>query len=258
MFDLVTDKYFSEYEKQVSDDILAKLPKGDLTQFDVDKFNFYSSVASVYSSKIEGEDIEMGDYLKHKDGSAKFKPQYTKRVDDLFKAYQFAQKKPLTAENFLKAHAILSKNYLVASQRGQIRQVIVQVKDEQNRILYVGASPQTVKREFDKLFSDIDALKGGLSTQQSFYFAAFIHLLLLNIHPFTDGNGRSSRLLEKWFLSEHIGKKAWFIPSEKYYYHNLNAYYSNLQRLGWEYEGLNYDNCLPFLLMLPSALDMPQ
>ena len=79
-------------------------------------------------------------------------------------------------------------------------------------------------------------------------------LLFLKIHPFNDGNGRTSRLLEKWFLAQKLGEQAWYIQSEKHYYKNLNDYYKNLQRLGFEYETLDYDRCLPFLLMLPASL----
>jgi hypothetical protein len=51
-----------------------------------------------------------------------------------------------------------------------------------------------------------------------------------------------------------LGERAWFIASERHYYRNLNDYYRNLQRLGLEYEYLNYERCVPFLLMLPQSL----
>ncbi|MBL0098191.1 MAG: Fic family protein [Bacteroidetes bacterium] len=34
-----------------------------------------------------------------------------------------------------------------------------------------------------------------------------IHLVFVKIHPLNDGNGRSARLIEKWFLAQKLGKK---------------------------------------------------
>jgi len=53
---------------------LGQVPKGLQDAFDdlqdaeisTDTFSFYTSVSSVYSSKIEGETIELDSYIKHK------------------------------------------------------------------------------------------------------------------------------------------------------------------------------------------------
>lgn len=87
-----------------------------------------------------------------------------------------------------------------------------------------------------------------------FYYASLIHLVYVKIHPFNDGNGRTGRLLEKWFLSAKLGGKAWYIGSEHYYYNNLQAYYNNLSKVGLFYDELSYEKSIPFLLMLPNAL----
>jgi Fic family protein len=256
MFKIIFDKYLPEFESQIDFDLARSMPKGETPLFTNDSFSFYTSVASVYSSKIEGEPIEADSYMKHQYMGVKFQPNYTKKTDDLFKAYSFARKSRLNTKNLFKAHKLLTKNILHKSQQGVIRQGDIQVLDEKEQINYVGTNKFNVSSEFEKLFADIEFLLAEqLTTIEKFYYAAVIHLLLLKIHPFNDGNARTARLIEKWFLSEKLGENAWFIPSEKYYYQNLNDYYRNLQRLGFEYETLEYERCLPFLLMLPSSLN---
>jgi Fic family protein len=253
---LLSDKYFSEYQTLLNRDLSDALPIGEKPVFAPDSFSFYTSIASVYSSKIEGEDIDLNSYSKHRFHKSPYKPIYTKKIDDLFDAYTFAEKSELNLKNVLKAHALLSKNLVKTAERGKIRHGIEQIIDNQTgNIVYVATDPKNVKSEMNKFFADIDfLLSKSLTTNESFYYASLIHLFLLKIHPFSDGNGRSSRLLEKWFLARKLGEKAWFLKSEQHYYNNLPDYYRNLQRLGWEYETLNYDRCLPFLLMLPQSL----
>lgn len=257
MFKEKFEKYFNEFEKQLAaNNFSLELPNVEVPAITTDTFSFYTSVASVYSSKIEGEQIEADSYIKHKFMGVKFQPNYTKKTDDLHKAYTYASKNTLNTENLFKAHALVTKNLLHKSQQGIVRIQVVQVQDENGRILYVAAAPANVHLEFRKLMEYIEyLLSEDLTIQECFYFASVIHLLLLNIHPFYDGNGRTSRLLEKWFLAQKLGEKAWYIQSEKYYYQNLNDYHRNLQRIGFEYETLDYARCLPFTLMLPASLN---
>ena len=257
MFKIIFEKYFDAFEKQLKDNNFSlDLPIGETPVFTTDSFSFYTSVSSVYSSKIEGEEIELDSYMKHRFMKKEFLSNYTKKIDDLHLAYSFARNNILNSKNILQAHSILTQNILSKTSRGTIRTENEYVTNEHGQIEYVATNPLNVKTEIQKLFSDIQKLlKKDISETQTFYFAIVIHLIFLKIHPFEDGNGRMSRLLEKWFLAQKLGEKAWYVPSEKYYYQNLNDYYRNLQRLGWGYESLNYDRCLPFLLMLPSSLN---
>ena len=128
------------------------------------------------------------------------------------------------------------------------------MQQQTNRIQYEAAPAFKVKKEYENLWNEISSLiDETLSIEEGFYYAALIHLVFVKIHPFNDGNGRTARLLEKWFLSAKLGEKAWYIGSEYYYYKNLQAYYNNLAKLGLFYDDSDYVKSLPFLLMLPNS-----
>ncbi len=173
----------------------------------------------------------------------------------MYDAYMFAQKTKLSAKTLELAHAQITKHILHKSQQGKIRVGNMFVTTKDGRIEYVAAPPGQVKTEMKKLYADIKTL---LDTKMSFeevlFFASMLHLVFVKIHPFEDGNGRTSRLLEKWFIAQKSGIRAWFIQSERNYYEQHEIYYNNIRRLGLEYEELKYSNALPFLLMLPKAI----
>ncbi len=248
-------KYFEEYKKALSetpDKLLRNMVK---KKIQVDYFQFYNSVSSVYSSKIEGDDIDFDSFFKHKFMNIKFKPDYTKKADDLYSAYEFILKNKLSGQNIINVHKIISNNLLPKAQQGFIRNNPMFVLNNDDEIEYVASEPTIVKSELNKLFEDIEYLTGKqLDSYEIFYFASLIHLVFVKIHPFQDGNGRTARLIEKWFLIEKLGSEAINIQTEKYYYSNLTDYYDNIKKIGLEYAELNYDNCIDFLLMLPNSM----
>lgn len=245
----------SAYIEALPNDLQEKFDALHDAEISTDSFSFYTSVSSVYSSKIEGEAIELDSYIKHKKFGIEFLPDYTKKIDDLYNAYTFAKTNILNKENISEAHKLLSKNIVATAQQGKLRIHNMYVSTPDGRIEYVAVSPFEVETEMNKFYTDIDTLlKTNLRIEEVFYFASMIHLVFVKIHPWNDGNGRSGRLLEKWFLAQKLGTKAWFVSSEKNYYNQHQTYYNNLRVLGLEYPELDYSKALPFLLMLPNSL----
>ncbi|HRD80297.1 MAG TPA: Fic family protein [Saprospiraceae bacterium] len=255
--EIIPTSLLSEYLEQVPKDLQTSFDALHEAAISTSAFSFYTSVASVFSSKIEGEDIELDSYIKYKAMGIEFKPDYTKKTDDLYNAYTFAKENALTPQNISKIHALLAVNFVEQNKLGKYRSHNMYVATPDGKIEYVAASPYEVEKEMTKLYKDIAVLlQQNLSIQEVFYYASFIHLVFVKIHPWNDGNGRSARLIEKWFIAQKLGEKAWFLQSEKMYYNQHSTYYKNIRLLGLEYPELDYSQALPFLLMLPKIAEL--
>jgi len=248
--------FLKQYSLLVNKDL--HLLFDDLKEAEIsnESFSFYTSVSAITSSRIEGEQMDVDSYVKHKMLNIEYKPDLVQKPNDLYQAYLFAQQNELALDDFLKAHAILASHLLPKGKQGVCRTGnMVVMEHNTGRIQYEAAPARQVEELFHWLWDDIEQLKKqNLTHLEVFYFAAFIHLMFVNIHPFEDGNGRAGRLLEKWFIAEKLGIKAWYMQSELNYYNQVKNYYLNLNALGMFYEQLDYNKAMPFLLMLPGSL----
>ncbi|AYL97275.1 Fic family protein [Mucilaginibacter celer] len=255
LFKILPIDLLDEYKLQIPVTFSQSFDQLEDSNLSTGTFSFYTSVSAVFSSKIEGENIELDSFMKHKMLGAHFLPDYTQKIDDLYEAYQFAQKAKLNYKAVQEAHSLLTKHILQKERQGQLRTGNMFVINPDGKIEYVACSPDLVAQKMELLFNDIDMLlKDKLTAPEVFFYASMIHLVFVKIHPFEDGNGRTARLLEKWFIAEKLGPKAWFMQSEKLYYDQHQAYYHNIRLLGLEYELLDYSKALPFLLMLMQSL----
>ena len=252
----LTDQYYASYVSMLDVNIEEAFAEVKLREWTAESFRFYTAVSVMSSSRMEGEQMEIDSYLKHKLQNIEYLPNLTEKPNDLFDAYEFARDNELTWSNFLEAHSIATQNLLPEGLRSAVRAGDMLIIDQQTqRVQYEAAMGSVVANEFEDFWTELSALlEKKLSLQEVFYYASLIHLVFVKIHPFNDGNGRAGRLLEKWFVNSMLGEKAWYIGSEHYYYNNLQAYYSSLARVGLFYDELDFEKSIPFLLMLPDAL----
>ncbi len=216
--------------------------------------DFYFAKAAVFSSQIEGNTIDFDSYLKYFHSGMNNDGKQFNEIEDLKAAYKFASESELNYNNFLTSHEILSKNVIRPKKyRGKLRKEKVGIISN-SKLEYMAVEPEFVKQEITKLLADItELLSRDLSHSEIFYYASMIHLMFEKIHPFVDGNGRGGRLLEKWFIKEKLGHKAWLIQSEQYYFIKRNDYYRYLS-IGFDYYSLKMEKCIYFLLLLPMSI----
>ena len=246
-------KYFREYSDKIGNQIADLINDFDFSETQRN-FDYLTKASAVYSSNIEGNSIDLNSYMNYELNKEKFKPgKEIEEIEQLIQAYKFAQTNQLNEKNLLKSHEILSESLLIKSKRGKYRTESVGVFGKSG-LAYLAVEPDFVGKQMKIFFDELTVLlKEDLTQEGVFYFASLIHLRFAHIHPFRDGNGRTARLIEKWFISEKLGKSFWQIPSEEYYKNNQQKYYDAIN-LGVNFYELNYDNCLPFLEMLPNCL----
>lgn len=257
LFSITDTQYFSQYQ-QACKPSLGELWKQfcNLGEYPTPQFARQSS--AVFSSQIEGVEIDLNFYLNSRLTNAQGIKAETRRTLDWVRAledgYAFAETHVLNERNFLKVHWMISKFMDDHRERGVYRRVPV-VIGSRSGIVYRALPPEEVASAMDTFWRDIQTFrKQSLPPEAALYHASLIHLIFEKIHPFADGNGRMGRLLEKWFLAQYCGKIAWKISSEAYYEQMRSAYYANLRSVGASADALNFDKCLPFLQMLPEAI----
>jgi Fic family protein len=237
---IIPAKYLKNFKDKITFNLKHEFDKIEYQNFKRDIF-YYNANSVASSAKIEGEIASSQDliqYLKHK---KKFSPNYINATNDLFNAYVFAQNNKLNKKSLSKSHKLLSENLLIKSAQGKIRQHDELILNDDGNIQYTATRKEDVESEFNKLIHDLNILlERDLGTKEIFYYAFMLSLVLVKIHPFEDGNGRTSRLLEKWFIAEKLGKKAWFLKSELNYYNKRKSYFSSLNSMGLFYEDTNY------------------
>lgn len=246
-------KYFSNYKRSIGNEIPKLIKEFD---FSIKKgeFDYLTKSSAVYSSNIEGNRIDLNSYMNYEMNKNKFKSgKEIEEIENLIEAYTFAQSNKLNEKNFLYCHELLSITLLIKSKRGKYR--IEKVGVFGNRgLAYMAVEPEFVEKEMILFFQDLqDLVSIELDEAEVFYFASLLHLRFAHIHPFRDGIGRAARLIEKWFITEKMGRKFWKIPSEEYYKNNQGKYYDSMN-LGVTFYELDYERCLGFLELLPNCL----
>lgn len=214
---------------------------------------FLLDTAAVYSSNIEGNTLDLNSFLNSRTSPRKHRPKEAQEIEDLVSAYEYAKKHALTEKNILSAHKILSREFVALSRQGIYRKEPVGVFSRQG-LVYMAVEAHLVPEEMRAVFTVVrELLNRKLTLVESFFWASWLHLMIALVHPFSDGNGRTARLCEKWFLATTLGDRAFGVASEECYWNNRSRYYAAL-KLGVNYWEMDMGKAFPFFALLPGAL----
>lgn len=142
------------------------------------------------------------------------------------KAFDYVKKciklgSPLTEKIVKDIHFILNDNIFVGGV----------YRNEPVRIVGAGHKPPTgekMLREIKAFFEDIPFKKKEFHPIE---FAAWVHAEFVRIHPFVDGNGRTSRLIMNYVLMEAGYPPVSILVENKLNYYNCLESYAVLGKL---------------------------
>lgn len=256
---LLTPKYLPAYRTAQRSTLAKHLARIEHKGAKHVEFQRWARIAgAVASSQIEGSTVTVEEYMSATEKDIRASRDL-RQVHELIGTYEFAVKAKLTSANLLKAHGMLAHTLSGGRWKpGEWRTgpvFVVRNNWPFRVVVYTAADADQVPDLMVQLMAEVEALnKRDLSTTEVFYYAALLHLQFVKVHPFSDGNGRAARLLEKWFMAQHLGRMAWWINTELYYRMHMGLYSGHLAAVGKHWAHTDLDRAMPFLLLLPRSL----
>lgn len=128
-------------------------------------------------------------------------------------------------ETIMSLHTTLMKGLLPAEALGRIRKDQVAVLDHLGRIVFQAPPAADVPGLMEEL---LEWINGPSKDFHPVIISGVSHYELVRIHPFTDGNGRTARLLATLLLYLRGFDTKRFFALDEYYNSDLKGYYSAL------------------------------
>jgi Fic family protein len=152
---------------------------------------------------------------------------YKKALDWINKEYK--KDESISTKIALYLHELVTNNLLPEKKVGRVRTgpiYIVDIEDKKEILRYEGPNPDKVSMLLDELFDWLSSEKKLHPIIKS----AILHYEFVSIHPFSDGNGRVTRLLTKLFLDVVDYDFKGGLTLDSYYLENRLRYYEELNQ----------------------------
>ncbi len=231
-FNLTSDinNFLIEIEK-----LKQKISVAKILPQQVVRLKYRTTVDSIYSSTtIEGNTLNRNQVERVLSGKLTIKEyavievaNYKKALDWINKDYSKDEK--ISTQQALYLHKLVTNNLLPKQKVGKIRTgpiYIVDIEGEKEILRYQGPKSSEVSILLGELFDWLDSEKKLHPIIKS----AILHYEFVSIHPFSDGNGRVTRLLTKLFLDVTGYDFKGGLTLDSYYLENRLKYYEELNQ----------------------------
>ncbi len=203
-----------------------------------------TSIEGNVLNKREVEKVLKGERIRASEKMVIETLNYKQAIDWMER--QLSKSKKIELKDSLKAHSFLLKDLLDKKKVGKFRQgpiYIVDATEVGDVVRYVGPKGKQVRRLVNKL---LNWLEGDGERLHPVLAAGIFHYEFVSIHPFSDGNGRTTRLLTVMYLwlKKYDFRKA--LALDSYYWQNRMDYYKALSRAK-TYAGRRQADITPWL-----------
>lgn len=206
-----------------------------------DKFRQEAIIRTVHhGTHIEGNALDSKDVAAVLDGEVKevadMRDRDVQEVLNYRNVLKFIDKKKATSNNqqeflekdLLEIHRLTVEKVLSAERAGQYRQTQVVVKN--SRTGEISFRPPEAGRVKKLVGEFLDWLNGSDAADvHPVLLAGITHYVLAYIHPFVDGNGRTSRAFATLVLFREGYDIKKFFSIEEYFDRDSKRYYETLQ-----------------------------
>lgn len=195
------------------------------------------ALSSHSSTSIEGNPLgltQVKAILKNRPGNLR---DSEKEVLNYNQALTYlSQKKDLsnvTLQTILDIHSLVVNDLLPKNQTGKLRTLPVFVNNPvSNNVIYLPPDDKNVPQLIRELLQFVNAS----NDTDPLIVAGIFHKQMVIIHPFMDGNGRTTRLATKLILAK-MGLDTFDLFSfENYYNKNVTKYFQNVGAYGNYYD----------------------
>lgn len=202
--------------------VLSSVPiSPTLTQ---DIFHRQILKSSLFSARIEGNNLTLRDVESN---ASPGEDTRKRQIHNCMKALRHIRTfgSVLTLDSIKEIHAIVMDG--LDPLRGVLRSEQSAIFDGTGSVIYLTPDRRTVDQMLSTWLFEANKEQG---VREQLIDIARLHYYFEKIHPFSDGNGRTGRILLQWQLTRTGLFGEFTLPIDEFFEHARNAYYAYLER----------------------------